>query len=47
LCVTRARAAACLPRLVLSDELPLAARRMACDVLRNATLTGAPPSLCA
>jgi hypothetical protein len=35
------RAADCLPPLVLSEELALPARRMACDVLRNATLSGA------
>jgi len=37
-----ALAADCLPRLALSDELPLAARRMACDILRHSALCGAP-----
>ena len=35
-----ALAAECLPRLALSDELPLPARRMACDVLRHCALSG-------
>lgn len=37
-----ALAAECLPRLALADELPLPARRMACDVLRHSALSGAP-----